>query len=1002
VVERSRESLIVIGNGMAGARVVEEILARAPERFEITMFGDEPCGNYNRIQLSGVLGRFKDPTEIMLNGFEWYEQNQIRLHAGVRAERINPRERIVVGRPVRNGKTTSVELEEPYDKLILATGSRPFVPPIEGTDKGGIFVFRTIDDCGAIASWASESKQAVVIGGGLLGLEAARGLLTHGVSVTVVEVAPHLMVQQLDAAAAAILKQRMEAMGVRVLLDKLTTRVLGNGRVEALEFKDGAVLDADMVVISCGIRPNAEIAKAAGLSVDRAVLVDDQLRTSNPYIFAVGECTEHRGRTYGLVEPLYEQAKVLADVITEANREARYEGSRLATTLKVMGVDLMSLGEVNGQVAAAAESEVVVHSEPSRGLYHKLVVREGKLAGAIVLGSTASMGLLMRMFKRNEPVPEQPLELLLRAADRTGACQSGEMDTRGGVTGLPDDSEICNCHHVSKQLIVECIRHGHTSVKAIGARCKAGTGCGSCQTLLDQLIDAYGAPQATGESRLNKVELMKREKDGLDALPDIYRYAASGDWTQISEDDTQRMKWHGLFLRKPTPGHFMMRIRATCGHMNAGQWRVIADLSDKYGKGFCDLTTRQQVQMRWFSIRDVPEIWEQLSNVGLTSAQTGMDNVRGVCGCPVAGITPNELIDASAVAQQFTDMLVGNRDFTNLPRKFNVTITGCLDNCCHPETQDIALVPAVKEIDGQPVTGFNVLVGGKQGSGGYRPASKLDVFVLPDEAAELCKHTVFIFRDHGAREARNRSRLAFLIDERGDAWFRRELEQRWGRPLRTAGSDQRKKQHTDHVGIYRQKQPGLNYVGLLVPVGRVTTDQMRRIASIAEQYGDGQIRLTTEQNIVITGVPDAKVGDLTQEPLLRELQYNPTAIMRGLVSCTGIDYCHLALIETKGWAIEIARKLEERLGTDVDRLEPLTIHWSGCPAGCGMHQVSSIGLQGCRSRQASGEIVDSAHVFVRGSTGPQARVATELLNDVPCSRLTDALLPLVKYLPRKV
>jgi ferredoxin-nitrite reductase len=177
---------------------------------------------------------------------------------------------------------------------------------------------------------------------------------------------------------------------------------------------------------------------------------------------------------------------------------------------------------------------------------------------------------------------------------------------------------------------------------------------------------------------------------------------------------------------------------------------------------------------------------------------------------------------------------------------------------------------------------------------------------------------------------------------------------------------------------------------------------MRRIASIAEQYGDGQIRLTTEQNIVITGVPDAKVGDLTQEPLLRELQYNPTAIMRGLVSCTGIDYCHLALIETKGWAIEIARKLEERLGTDVDRLEPLTIHWSGCPAGCGMHQVSSIGLQGCRSRQASGEIVDSAHVFVRGSTGPQARVATELLNDVPCSRLTDALLPLVKYLPRKV
>jgi ferredoxin-nitrite reductase len=406
--------------------------------------------------------------------------------------------------------------------------------------------------------------------------------------------------------------------------------------------------------------------------------------------------------------------------------------------------------------------------------------------------------------------------------------------------------------------------------------------------------------------------------------------------------------------------------------------------------------------MRWFTIGDVPEIWRQLAAVGLTSQQTGMDNVRGVCGCPVAGLTPNELFDASPVARRFTELVTGNKKFSNLPRKFNVTITGCLENCCHPETQDIGLVPALKAMGAGstagPGAGFNVLVGGKQGSGGYRPATDIDVFVTPDEAAELCKHITAIFRDHGSREARNRARLAFLIDDRGSAWFRRELERRWGRPLATAGADQRKKTHTDHVGIYRQKEHGLNYVGLLVPVGRITTDQMRGVADLAERYGNGEIRLTTGQNVIIPGVADAKIGDLTQEPLLRELRYDPSPIMRGLVACTGIDFCHMALIETKGWAIDVAKKLEARLGDAAQKLKPITIHWSGCPAGCGMHQVASIGLQGCRSRQPTGEIVDSAHVYVGGATGPQPRVATELLNDVPCERLDQSLLPLVQYL----
>jgi ferredoxin-nitrite reductase len=471
----------------------------------------------------------------------------------------------------------------------------------------------------------------------------------------------------------------------------------------------------------------------------------------------------------------------------------------------------------------------------------------------------------------------------------------------------------------------------------------------------------------------------------------------------MTEADKQRAKWYGLFFRTPTPGHFMLRLRFEAGRTNARQLRTIAELSDEFGKGFCDLTTRQQIQMRWFTLADTPEIWRRLEEVGLHTRQTGMDNVRGVCGCPVAGLTPNELFDASPVVDEFTDLIVDNREFTNLPRKFNVTITGCLENCCHTETQDIALVPAYRELDGAQVNGFNVLVGGKQGSGGYRPASPLDVFVRPEEAAALCAEITRVFRDHGSRATRNRARLAFLIDDRGVAWFRGELARRWGMPLLKAGTDLRRKQHVDHLGIHPQKHrpsdlgPALHYVGMLVPVGRITTVQMRAVADLADRYGNGEVRITVGQNLIVPNIPQPRIGALMEEPLFGELPYDPSPIMRGLVSCTGSDYCHMALIETKGWAIEVARELERR--TAGKKVLPLTIHWSGCPAGCGLHQVATIGLQGCRSR-VDGEVVDAAHVCVKGRSGPNPVVATDLLYDLPIDRLADALEPLVLHLPR--
>ncbi len=429
----------------------------------------------------------------------------------------------------------------------------------------------------------------------------------------------------------------------------------------------------------------------------------------------------------------------------------------------------------------------------------------------------------------------------------------------------------------------------------------------------------------------------------------------------------------------------MMRLRVPNGFMTAIQLRTIGEISGEFGKGFADITTRQQMQLRWFTINEVPEIWNRLRGVNLISLQTGMDNIRGVIGCPVAGLTPNELFDASAAVRDFTQLFLGNKDYTNLPRKFNVTITGCKEACTHAEAQDIAMTPAIKTIRGAEVQGFNVAVGGKMGSGGYRIASPLNLFVSADEAAAICSQIVFIFRDHGARELRTKARLAFLVESWGVEKFRKELERRVDRPLASAGIDQRTSKHTDHVGVLRQKQAGLNYVGLTVPVGRMTSEQML-------QVGNGQIRLTVGQNLIIPNVPDSKIGELTKEPVLEELRYDPSEVMRGLVSCTGMDYCHFALIETKGWALKTARALEAKLG----KTQPLRMHWSGCPAGCGNHTAADIGLLG-KNIKVNGEIIEAVDVFAGGATGCEANLPVKIMEDVPCEDLADAVGGLVKH-----
>ena len=457
------------------------------------------------------------------------------------------------------------------------------------------------------------------------------------------------------------------------------------------------------------------------------------------------------------------------------------------------------------------------------------------------------------------------------------------------------------------------------------------------------------------------------------------------------------LKWLGVFFRKPTPGRFMMRIRMPNGMTNARQIRAIADLSRRLGNCVIDVTTRQQIQLRGFTLATLPEIWEKLRGVDLHSLQTGMDNVRNICGCPLAGLALNELFDASPVVMELDRKIVGsagNPEFANLPRKFNMVVTGCLENCTPAESQDLALVPALRS--DRP--GFNVLVGGKMGSGGFTIASKLDVFVTPEDAALVAAELVKIFRDHGPRDARSKCRFAFLIEEWGVARLRAELCERLGRSLQSSGREVRPDfHHSDHLGLMRQNRPGQMAVGVRVPVGRMDPAQMEELARLAEEYGNGEIRLTMTQNAILPNIPDERIDDLLDESLLQEFTPHPSPFRRSVIACTGTDYCNLAQIDTKRHAEDLARALEEKLGTSG---EALSFHWSGCPAACGNHQAADVGFRGVKTK-INGELVEAVAIYVNGRMGPAACAGEQVLDVVACDRhLASTVLHVIKGLER--
>jgi ferredoxin-nitrite reductase len=502
---------------------------------------------------------------------------------------------------------------------------------------------------------------------------------------------------------------------------------------------------------------------------------------------------------------------------------------------------------------------------------------------------------------------------------------------------------------------------------------------------------------------VSKVEEWKQEKDPISLKEDILgEYSEEGfEAIDGSEDDNsdefERLKWYGLYQHNDkSPEYFMHRVKVPNGILTAEQAREIGEVIKEYAEGekenpnfgwtFGDVTTRQCIQMHWIDIRDVPEIWDRFDEVGLPTGATGAcgDVFRNIVGCPVAGVDADEVTDASGLVDEVAEYFMESDGFTNLPRKFKVSIAGCKEGCGQGEINDIGLHPATKEVNGETVEGFNVLAGGGLGRGGIM-AKEMDVFVTPDDVPEFTRAAATVFRDKGNREQRARARLRYLVEEKGVDWYREKVEEEADIGLRRGGEDFRDESdyntgahYCDHVGIHEQDD-GRYYAGLQVVTGRFEADWFVEAARLAEEYGDGTVRLTQRQNIVLTGIEEDDLEEFRDEELLENLPVDPSPFRRGAISCTGTEFCSLALIETKNRMVDWVERLEDSV--DID--SPLRVHLSGCNASCAQPQIADIGFQGSKTRK-DGEIVEAVNVGIGGGLGDDAEFIDWVVKGVAC------------------
>jgi len=695
----AKQKLVVIGNGMAGARAVEEVLARGGgDQFDIVMFGDEVYGNYNRILLSNLLNGSQTQDDILINPLDWYRENSIKLHSGERVEAVDRAAKVVVS---SNG------VREHYDKLLIATGSRAFIPPMagayasEGKLKPGVFGYRTIDDCAAIVEYARKSKVVVTIGGGLLGLEAARAMTVLGCQSHVVHLAGHLLEMQLDATAGAILKNAMENMGIQVHLKKMTTEVKGSDRVEGLLFKDETSLDCDMVIVAAGIKPNSEIGVRAGLTVERAIVVDNHMRSvDDPDVYVVGECAQHRGRVYGLVAPLWDQGKVFADHITAKNTSSVYLGSKLATKLKVMGIELAAMGATE---PGEERDEVIQFTEPKKGTYKKLIVRDGRLVGSILMGDISKAAYLMQAFDRDSPLPEERLSLLFDLGTPSAKITLDEM---------PADAQVCNCNGVTKSAIGACVAAGKRSTKAVMDATRAGMGCGSCKSMVKEVVEWFCGGDVQEDPSihyyvpsipLNKTELINAVREqNLKSVSSVFAALAGGAEDAPSKPALASLLitlWNGEYIDErdarfindrvhgniQKDGTFSVVPEMPGGVCTPAELKRIADAAVKYDVPLVKVTGGQRIDLVGVKKDDLPGIWNDL---GMPAGYAWGKSYRTCKACIGTDFCRFGLGDSMGLALKIERRFRG----IDSPGKLKLATAGCPRNCSEALIKDIGVV----------------------------------------------------------------------------------------------------------------------------------------------------------------------------------------------------------------------------------------------------------------------------------------------------------------------
>ncbi|MEK4352441.1 nitrite reductase large subunit NirB [Paenibacillus sp. FSL R5-0475] len=737
-----REKLVLVGNGMAGIGTIEQIL-KLGGAYDITVFGSEPHPNYNRIMLSYVLEGSKTLNDIILNDWNWYEDNNITLHTGTTVTRIDEGSKQVV---------TDSGMIVPYDKVIIATGSNSFILPVPGSDKEGVVGFRDISDCDAMLAAAKQYSKAAVIGGGLLGLEAAKGLLNLGMDVTVVHLMEDLMERQLDRNASSMLQAELERQGVKFAMGKQTIELSGEQRVSGLRFSDGSTLAADFVVMAVGIKPNVTLAKDSGISVNRGIVVDDYLQTSMQNVYSIGECAEHRGMCYGLVAPLFEQGMVLAKHLCGSDTKP-YEGSIVSTKLKISGVDVFSAGEF----LDCPEHTVISSKDEWKKTYKKILLKNNVIVGAVLFGDVTESANLQKLVKQGAVMTDE----IYTEVMGTGCCGGGAKKSTS-VEAMADEEIVCGCNGVTKKAIVDAVtEHGFTTVDEIKACTGATRSCGGCKPVVEQILqfvlgDSFqqAAKQGIcGCTTLSRDEIvavitakgLKTTKEVMNVLgwkqeegcskcrPAINYYLGMMNPDTHQDEKESRFVNERMGANIQKDGTYTVIPRMYGGVTTPEDLKKIADVSLKYDVKVVKVTGGQRLDLIGVKKEDLPKVWEELDMPSGYGYAKSLRTVKTCVGSQFCRFGTQDSLGMGALIERKYERL----DF---PAKFKIAVNGCPRNCAESCTKDIGIVGN----DG----GWEVFIGG---NGGIKPriADSFCKIKTDEELIEVCSAVMQYYRETG-------------------------------------------------------------------------------------------------------------------------------------------------------------------------------------------------------------------------------------------------------------